>query len=102
MAPEQVLNGPSGAATDLYAFGLVIYYALAGVPPFRGGQQDVLVAQVKTTPPPLASRYGCAAVDAFIDKALSKWPSQRFRRAGELHEALAQALSQSKAAKSGR
>jgi serine/threonine protein kinase len=34
MAPEQILGGRPGPATDLYALGVVLYQLLAGAPPF--------------------------------------------------------------------
>lgn len=56
MSPEQVRGEETiGPATDLWALGVVLYEALAGRRPFRGGGDRVLFqAILHENPPPLA------------------------------------------------
>ena len=54
MAPEQATGEATGAATDLYAFGAVLYRTVTGVAAFEGeNDQAVLYQHVygKVTPP---------------------------------------------------
>lgn len=45
MAPEQFAGSPPTPASDLYAFGVVLYYALTGDYPFTGQSFDTLGAE---------------------------------------------------------
>ncbi len=49
MAPEQVLGGELGAATDIYQIGVTLFEALSGRLPFETG--NVAYAHVHTEPP---------------------------------------------------
>jgi serine/threonine protein kinase len=54
MAPEQLLAGTTPtAASDWYAFGTVLYEALAGRRPFLGTVTQVVAAKLAITPPSL-------------------------------------------------
>jgi len=53
MAPEQAAAEPATARSDWYAFGVMLFEALTGKPPFDGGQQQVLIRkQQKDAPRP--------------------------------------------------
>jgi serine/threonine protein kinase len=53
MAPEQAQGGPVGPATDLWALGATMYYAVEGWPPFERGQSiATLTAVVNDDVPP--------------------------------------------------
>jgi len=54
MAPELGLGQPPSAASDWYAFGVMLYDALAGVLPFTGNEVECLAAKMGP-PPPLPS-----------------------------------------------
>ncbi|HEX6417405.1 MAG TPA: serine/threonine-protein kinase, partial [Acidimicrobiales bacterium] len=45
-APEQVTGGPSGPATDLWALGAVLYFAVEGTAPFAGDSPAAVSAAV--------------------------------------------------------
>src|SRR5436309_504501 len=56
MSPEQALGEPVDARSDLYALGVVGYFALSGALPFEGAQAtEVLAKQATEPPPPLSS-----------------------------------------------
>ncbi len=92
MAPEQLDGGTLDARADIYALGAVLYHLIAGRPPFDAPSQTVLMTQIFTAQPePLTGlRAGVdPALDAVIQRALSKQPEARFPD----WDAFAQALS---------
>ncbi len=93
MAPEQAEGRGATAASDLYALGLVLYEAFAGVNPVRQGNAAATARRVGTRLPPLRRlrrdlpRGLCAALDACVQPD----PAMRGSVAG-LRTALAAAL----------
>ncbi|HEY4159077.1 MAG TPA: serine/threonine-protein kinase, partial [Polyangiaceae bacterium] len=91
MPPEQLLaKDEIDARSDIYALGVTLYEALAGVVPFEGNFGEVLL-KVSTEPvPPLDQR--CKEVPGelarAIERALSRDPVDRFATAREFAEAL--------------
>lgn len=79
MAPEQAEGRPITPAVDLYALGLVLYEALAGVNPVRGRTPASTVRRVGLRLPPLGRMRRdlplglCRAIDA----AVGPHPEQR-------------------------
>ncbi|MFT3694066.1 MAG: protein kinase [Kofleriaceae bacterium] len=62
MAPEQSLGGRVGPEADWYSFGVLLYEALVGAPPFVGPSMMVLMQKQKATPKrPSALRSGVPA-----------------------------------------
>src|SRR3954451_2871588 len=53
MAPEQAEGRGASAASDLYALGLVLYEALAGVTPIRGASPAETARRIGSPVPPL-------------------------------------------------
>jgi len=92
MAPEQVLNRPLDARTDLYALGCVLYEMLAGTPPFQGASpMEILTRQLYDDPEPLARRARRPvprALEQVVSWALQKVPANRPQGAAELRAAL--------------
>ena len=91
MAPEQILNAPVDARTDVFALGVVLYEMLAGKDPFEGSTIPAVMHKVlHVSPPPPASFNPDVppALDAIVMRALSKNPEDRFQRAKDLGRAL--------------
>jgi len=91
VAPEQIEGGAVTSATDLYAFGVVMFEMLTGKVPFLG--ETALATAVKRLQQPAPSpRLHAAAIDArweaAILRCLERKPEDRFARAGELIAAL--------------
>ncbi len=93
MAPEQAEGREAGPPADLYAAALVLYEALSGVNPIRGGSAVATARRLGATLPSLQRQRRdlppqlCAA----IDRALLPQPSARGSTAA-LHRALDDAL----------
>jgi eukaryotic-like serine/threonine-protein kinase len=91
MAPEIVLGGTQAANTlaDVYALGATLYALVTGKPPFDGPTaQGVLKAVTEKAPPPARRlrRDLPTAVEAIIEKAMSRDPAHRYGSALELAE----------------
>lgn len=91
MAPELLAGGPSTQASDLYALGVTLRWALTGKPPFRAAGIEQLRAEALTGPVP-SLRSECpgapAALVAAIERAMAPRPGDRFPHAGALAAAL--------------
>ncbi|KFE62367.1 serine/threonine-protein kinase [Hyalangium minutum] len=94
LAPEQIRGGTVDARTDLYALGVLLYQLLCGQPPFRSGDVAELMDQHLSAPvPPLAPLAPVPpAVEAVVRRCLEKLPEARFKSAGQVLEALREAL----------
>jgi hypothetical protein len=93
MSPEQAMGDQTtGAATDIYALGCVLYEMFVGEPPFTGSTPQAVLGKIITmeVPPARAERSSVPRnADAAIAKALQKVPADRFPRAAAFAEALA-------------
>lgn len=100
MAPEQFEHpGSVDIATDIYAFGIVLFEMLTGRRPFPGKTPERLRGQHALTPPPsvvgaIPRRYRreAAAIDAIVQGCLRKRPEDRFTSIVALRRALTRVL----------
>jgi serine/threonine protein kinase len=80
VAPELIRGEPASAASDVYAFGCLVFECVAGSPPFaERGVYQVAVAHLSEDPPnPLTGRTDLpSAVGSAIVQALAKDPASR-------------------------
>lgn len=91
MSPEQCSGDEVGPASDIYSLTVVAYEMLTGRPPFSAATPAaVLVAQMHD-PLPLPRSINPelpATAESALLKGLAKAPGDRFKRAGELLNAL--------------
>ena len=81
-APEQLLGEAQGPSVDCFAVAAIIYFVLAGVPPFDGHDAQAILAQQ------LGERYDATAfappIAALLRRGFSPDPAQRFADAAEM------------------
>jgi tRNA A-37 threonylcarbamoyl transferase component Bud32 len=77
MSPEQCMGAELGPASDLYAFGCLMYELVAGRPPFEGSSSvETLLAHVNRRPPPLEDPVPGGLAD-LVERLLAKDPGER-------------------------
>jgi eukaryotic-like serine/threonine-protein kinase len=92
MAPEQILAGDVGPASDVFATAIVLWEALAGARLFSGdneGQVVLKVVEAKVVPPSASGAPISAALDGVVMRGLARDPAERFRSAAEFANELA-------------
>jgi len=92
MAPEQAAGQRDAISprTDLYSLGVIIYWLLAGRPPFTDGTTALLLVRHMGDPPPPLTGLApgvAAGVAAVVHRCLEKDPERRPASARELREA---------------
>jgi len=96
MAPEQASGDPAlpGPWSDVYGAGAVLYTALTGRAPYKGGWLETL-AQLVDGPPPAPSARADATggpipggLEAICLRAMARDPAERYADAGELADAV--------------
>jgi serine/threonine protein kinase len=85
MAPEYLQSGRPDSRSDLFAVGVILYEALAGIPPFDGPSPgSVIYRLLHETPtplPPTAFNGISRDVQGILHHALAKDPGNRFQTA---------------------
>ncbi|MBI2565573.1 MAG: AAA family ATPase [Candidatus Schekmanbacteria bacterium] len=87
MSPEQVRGELVDARADLYSFGCLLYYLLAGRPPFVSAHsREVLRSHLAATPPRLSElvRGIPSALDEMAAALLAKQPQDRIGHASDV------------------
>jgi serine/threonine protein kinase len=80
MAPELIRGKPASPATDVYAFGCVVYECIAGTPPFADRSVfEIGTAHLEEEPPDLTSVRpdATASLHWVVSRALAKEPNER-------------------------
>jgi serine/threonine-protein kinase len=92
-APEQILGGRDAVdrQTDIYLLGLVLYECLTGCVPFTD-DPNFEDAVLRRPVPLLLGDDVPPALIKVVEKAMAKKPSDRFRSAGALRDAIEQAV----------
>jgi serine/threonine-protein kinase len=93
MSPEQASGELVDHRSDIYALGIVGYYALSGRLPFEAASvAAVLAKQITESPPPLATEGVPRRLSKAIDRCLAKLPADRFQKGEELADAIGAAM----------
>jgi serine/threonine protein kinase len=91
MAPEQLGKGKVDQRTDLFAFGVVLYWMLTGQLPFTG-DSFAAIAQAVLSERPVSpkdlKRHVSRPLGKIVLRCLEKDPAKRFAAASELRKAL--------------
>jgi serine/threonine-protein kinase len=91
MSPEQARGAENvGEPTDVWAFSVVLYEAVAGRRPFDGPNYNSLIAAILTNDPPPIPNLGDAALWAILQRGLAKNIATRWGSMRDLGAALAQ------------
>lgn len=96
MSPEQASGEKLDARSDIYSFGVLAYYALAGRLPHEAATVQAVLAKHLTQPaPPLASLAPQVPqrLARTVHRCLAKDPAERFADAEQLAEALGESAA---------
>ncbi len=96
MSPEQVRGEETGASSDIYSLGILLYEMLTGRVPFSSPSEfDLMKSQIEDAPPP-PTRFTASippVIEEAIMRSLAKRPTARFQSAGEFRAVLLGALN---------
>ena len=93
LAPEVIAGQPSDVASDLYAFGVMLYEMVAGRVPFSDYDEQSILSQhlnESVVPPSQSKKDVPPALESIILRLLAKDPHGRFASAREVCRALEQ------------
>ncbi|MER5298259.1 protein kinase [Streptomyces lasiicapitis] len=77
MAPEQILGGATGPATDVFALGAVLAFAVTGASPFGAGPVAVLLYRAAHEEPELGDVPDRAGLRKLVAACLHRDPARR-------------------------
>jgi len=91
MSPEQLEGKNVNGHTDLFALGVSLYQLLTGHLPFRGASMTKLMFVIANEPHQSVTELRPELpehLNAIVDRALAKDPSERFQSGAEMASAL--------------
>jgi serine/threonine-protein kinase len=96
MAPERLRNKPFDRRSDVFAAGVVLYQLVAGELPFDGDDIVLMQKILNDAHPPLSSKKEGIPpfLDAIVDRALAKAPTERYQTADDMGSDLASAVAE--------
>ena len=95
MAPEQIRGSTIGSYTDIYSLGCMTVHLLTGEVPFPVETEEAKLWAHVSEPPPRPSERVPAlgqAFDPIVARAMAKVPEQRYASAGQVGEAMLEAV----------
>ncbi len=87
ISPEQITGGAVDARSDIFSFGVVLYFMFTGEKPFQGDSFTAVTFQVVHTVPKPARQINFALpeqLDEILLRCLAKNPKDRYASAAEL------------------
>lgn len=85
LAPEQIRGGLTTSTTDVYGFGLLIYFMIKGQAPFTGSTNTaVALKHLREEPPLLAGSEAPSWLSDILRRALAKEGAARFQNPLEI------------------
>jgi serine/threonine-protein kinase len=96
MAPERLRDKPLDGRSDIFSAGVVLYQLVSGELPWSGEELALMQRILNDPHPPLSSRCkNCPpALDAIIDRALAKFPDDRYATADDMAGDLATLIAE--------
>lgn len=95
MAPEQAKGEPVTGRSDIYSLGVILYELATGHLPFEGDTPLAIILKLIDGAPPRPTHFNpdlSPAVEQVILKAMHRSPTERYSTAGELAQALEEAM----------
>ncbi len=79
VAPEQIEGKPVDQRSNIYSLGTLLYFLVAGQPPYTGDAESVYRSHLAGTPTPLGQAASVPPeIDALVTKALERTSSKRY------------------------
>jgi hypothetical protein len=100
MAPEQISNGETSAASDVFAWACVVAFAASGRTPFGDGAPSAVAVRVLTSEPDIDDSGLAPPLRGLVRRALDKDPAAR-PSVHDLQRALDEARSDREATLAG-